>query len=75
MIRKFIVSLFLVFGSTFSYADSPITSTSFYSSYNEIPQIYKAEKEGILSFESASFLSSPLNTVDKKMALGTKVKL
>lgn len=69
MKRDFIALLFFVLASTFSYADSPITSTSFYSSYNEIPQIYKAEKEGILSFESASFLSSPLNTVDKKMAL------
>ena len=50
-------------------ADSPITSTSFYTAYNEIPQIYSAEKEGTLNYEFATFLSSPLVTVDKKMAL------
>jgi len=52
-----------------SFADSPITSTSFYSAYNEIPEVYKAEKEGVLTYEFASFLSSSTVTIDKKIAL------
>jgi clan AA aspartic protease (TIGR02281 family) len=51
-----------------AYADSPVTSTSFFTAYNEISQIYVAEKEGVLTYELASYLSSNV-TVDKKVAL------
>lgn len=60
------VALFLL--SINAFADSPVTSTSFYSAYNEIHQIYVAEKEGILNYELASYLSSNV-TIDKKVAL------
>jgi clan AA aspartic protease (TIGR02281 family) len=68
--RKNILCLtILSFVTICSFADSPITSTSFYSAYNEIPQIYNAEKEGVLTYEFATFLSSPLVSADKKVAL------
>lgn len=60
---------FILFLLSFdALADSPVTSTSFYSAYNEIPQIYVAEKEGLLNYELASYLSSNA-TIDKKVAL------
>jgi clan AA aspartic protease (TIGR02281 family) len=66
--QKTLLTLFAVFLISNVHADSPITSTSFYSAYNEIPQIYNAEKEGILNYEFASYLSSAA-TIDKKVAL------
>lgn len=67
---KFILITFLLAVSVSECkADSPITSTYFYIAYNEIRQIYLAAEEGVLSYESASFLSSPLVSVDKKVAL------
>lgn len=69
MRKRFFCFTVLLFVAIYSFADSPITSTSFYSAYNEIPQIYKAEKEGVLTNEFASFLSSPSVSTDKKMAL------
>ena len=67
--RKNILCLtILSFVTICSFADSPITSTSFYNAYNEIPQIYNAEKEWVLTYEFATFLSSPLVSADKKVA-------
>lgn len=66
--KNSILILFVVFIISNTQADSPITSTSFYSAYNEINQIYNAEKEGILNYEFASYLSSAV-TIDKKVAL------
>lgn len=51
------------------YADSPITSTFFYTAYYEIPEIRKAETDKILNYESASFLCSTTISSDKKVAL------
>jgi len=56
MKKKIIGFTILSFIAIWSFADSPITSTSFYSAYNEIPQVYKAEKEGVLNYEFAYFL-------------------
>lgn len=67
-ITQTFLSLILLLLSFDASADSPVTSTSFYSSYNEISQIYLAEKEGVLNYELASYLSSNV-TIDKKVAL------
>lgn len=66
--QKTLITFIAILFISNAHADSPITSTSFYSAYNEIPQIYLAEKEGILNYEFASFLSSGA-TIDKKVAL------
>ncbi len=63
-ITKILPSVILFLSSIDASADSPVTSTSFYSAYNEISQIYVAEKEGILNYELASYLSSNV-TIDK----------
>lgn len=67
--KKNFLIIILFFYSTIVFADSPITSTTFFRAYNEIPEIYSAEKEGILNYELATFLSSTIVTIDKKMAL------
>lgn len=65
---SFFVLLLLLIKSSYLYADSPITTTFFYSAYYEIPEVQNAEREGVLTYENASFLSSK-RPIDQKVAL------
>ncbi|MDN3510417.1 MAG: hypothetical protein QY310_05075 [Candidatus Jettenia sp. CY-1] len=57
-----------IFSST-SYADSPITSTSFYEPYLDVKMVQRAHLEGVMGIEIAEFLSSPENSIDVKAAV------
>lgn len=68
--KKFLAIIsFIIFTATTSYADSPLTSTEFYSSYDEYPIIREAKKEGKMNIKFAEFLSSNLNPIDVKVSL------
>jgi len=67
-IGVFIAFLFVLF-SGFLYADSPITSTDFYTAYKDIEMVNKAAKLDVITPEIAEFLSSPKNPVDVKAAV------
>jgi hypothetical protein len=67
---KFTVILFfLAIGSSSVYADSPITSTTFYSAYMDVDIVEKASLTGTLSTEMADFLMDDANLIDHKAAL------
>lgn len=51
------------------YADSPITSTDFYTAYLDVEIVNTAESEGIVNSEIAKYLSSPENPIDVKAAV------
>ena len=57
------VCIFLV------YADSPVTSTSFYRAYDDIPEVKKAAKQEILDDELAAFLLSEKVPLDYAAAV------
>jgi len=69
--KKFlIVNLaFFAFMPTIVYADSPITSTAFYSAYLDVDIIKKAEAEGVMGLDFAEFLCAPDVPLDQKAAL------
>lgn len=68
--KKFLISLLTIFFFSLpSYADSPLTSTDFYQSYEEYPIVRKAKKEEKMTLEFAEFLSSKDNPIDVKVAL------
>ncbi len=50
-------------------ADSPLTSTAFYSAYSDIDMVQKAAKSGVLTEEVAGFLSCKENSIDVKAAV------
>lgn len=51
------------------YADSPITSTDFYTAYKDIEMVNKAAKLDVITPEIAEFLSSTKISVDVKAAV------
>lgn len=59
--------LFILLGIL--YADSPITSTPFYTAYNDIEMVRRAEKSGVLTLSIAQFFSSSSNPIDVKAAV------
>lgn len=59
----------LLFTTTPSYADSPITSTEFYTAYLYIDTVKKAADFGVMDSEIAYFLASPINSIDVKAAV------
>jgi len=69
--KKFlIVSLaFIAFMPMIVCADSPITSTAFYTAYLEVDMVKKAEAEGVMSLDFAEFLCAPDVPLDQKAAL------
>lgn len=50
-------------------ADSPLTSTSFYEAYLDIPEIVTAHENGVLDITLSEFLDNKKITIDKKIAL------
>ena len=58
-----------IFFSTFSYADSPLTSTSFYEAYLDYEIVKKANESGVMEEEFANYLHSKDNPIDVKAAL------
>jgi len=63
----FIVLLFLTV--TKCLADSPITSTDFYTAYTDVAMVNTAKSAGKLTEEIANFLLSKDNDIDVKMAV------
>src|SRR5574341_107390 len=63
-----ILKLLFIFPVT-SYADSPITSTSFYEAYLDVRMVERAHLEGVMGLEIAEFLSSSENPIDVKAAV------
>jgi hypothetical protein len=51
------------------YADSPITSTPFYTAYNDIGMVRRAETSGVLTLSIAHFFSSTTSPIDVKAAV------
>ena len=51
------------------YADSPITSTPFYTAYSDIEMVRIAEKSGVLTLSIARYFSSTTNPIDVKAAV------
>lgn len=68
MIRFYLIFVLLVTTIKNLSADSPVTSTSFYSAYQDIALIMKAAETRIMNFEFANFLSGS-NRIDQKVAL------
>jgi hypothetical protein len=60
-------SLFMVAGSLF--ADSPITSTSFYSAYAEYDIVNKAHEVGVINESIANYLLCDTVAIDVKAAI------
>ncbi len=52
-----------------SHADSPVTSTSFYTAYLDIEEVVKASKMSWVNEELARYLSDPDNPIDIKAAI------
>ncbi len=63
------VQLVLLISLGILYADSPITSTPFYTAYYDFEIVKEAEKSGILTQSIALFLSSSTNPIDVKAAV------
>jgi hypothetical protein len=63
------VQLVLFISLGILYADSPITSTTFYTAYYDFEIVKEAEKSGILTQSIAQFLSSSTNPIDVKAAV------
>ena len=63
------VQLVLFISLGILYADSPITSTSFYTAYSDIEIVREAEKSGVLTSSMSKFLSSSANPIDVKAAI------
>lgn len=68
--KKLIFTVLMIF-STYLYADSPLTSTEFYLSYSEFPQVMNAHEreDKTLTDNDIQFLT------DKKVMLGAKLAL
>lgn len=69
--KRIILSLLLLGCSTFIFADSPITSTNFYTAYLHHKLVKEAKESGELSTAMAEFLSS----TEKEDSIQLKVAL
>jgi len=58
-----------LFFSNLSYADSPLTSTTFYEVYSDYEIVKKARESGVMNEEFANYLHSKDNPIDVKAAL------
>lgn len=58
-----------IFFSNLSYADSPLTSTTFYEVYSDYEIVKKAKESGVMNEEFANYLHSKNNPIDVKAAL------
>lgn len=64
-----IVSLLLMLINYSSRADSPLTSTDFYTAYMDVDMVKEANKTQKFSDKIGEYLSSPQNSIDKKVAV------
>ena len=72
--KKIFLILLLTLTFNSAFADSPLTSTSFYNAYMDIPLVNKTSKsKGILTDEVFEYLNSK-NSIDKKTALINALK-
>ena len=72
--KKIFLILLLTLTFNCAFADSPLTSTSFYKAYLDIPLVNKTSKsKGILTDEVFEYLNSK-NSIDKKIALINALK-
>jgi isocitrate dehydrogenase kinase/phosphatase len=70
MKKYLIVGLaFIAFTPPIVFADSPITSTAFYTVYLDVDMVKKAEAEGVMNLDFAEFLCDPDVPLDHKAAL------
>jgi len=68
--KKIFLILLLTLTFNCAFADSPLTSTSFYKAYLDIQLVNKASKsKGILTDEGFDYLNYKANSIDKKIAL------
>jgi hypothetical protein len=68
-IRTLCFLLALLPGFGLLYADSPITSTSFYTAYQDDPIVVKASSSGVVTDEIAGYLMSPSVGIGVKAAV------
>ncbi len=69
MKRPVLCILFFAAAVFSAVADSPLTSTPFYSAYTDLRIVRTAEVKGVLSLEMAEYLSSESVSIDLKAAL------
>ncbi len=72
MRKTLIISIFLfhiLFGAAELFADSPITSTDFYSAYAEYAIVNKAHESGVMDESIANYLLSDTVAIDVKAAI------
>jgi hypothetical protein len=65
----FIVSFLLMQINYSAKADSPLTSTDFYTAYMEIDMVNEAHNTQKFTDKIGDYLSSPKNSIDKKVAV------
>ena len=75
MIKKIALSLFITLNIvSFTFADSPLTSTDFSAAYKNDPLVVKAgNTKGVLTLELFGFLIDKTRAIDLKMALINKL--
>jgi hypothetical protein len=64
-----IASLLLMLINYSAKADSPLTSTDFYTAYSNIDIVNEAHKTQKFTDKIGDYLSSPQNSIDKKVAV------
>jgi len=73
--RKYLTFLFAVLFVNFVFADSPLTSTSIYKAYLDVPMVVKVSKSnGNLNDEIFDYLNSNSIRIDKKIAVINALK-
>jgi len=63
------ISIFLFLFSFDLLADSPITSTDFYTAYSDVAMVNTAKSSGKITEEISNYLLSKDNDIDMKMAV------
>jgi hypothetical protein len=64
-----VATLLVLGGARRARADSPITSTDFYEAYLDVPMVVRAHAVGHMTPEIASYLESPVNPLDVRVAV------
>jgi hypothetical protein len=67
--RIIITGIFFIVLSINSRADSPITSTDFYTAYTDVAMMNTAKSSGKITEEISNYLLSKDNNIDLKMAV------
>jgi len=71
--KKRLILLILI--SQYTFADSPLISTTFFKAYMDVPLVNKtAKSNGVLTNEVFDYLNLKSNTIDKKIALINALK-